>query len=121
MKSVSWRQLFCAVLVLISLFFGTIVQIQAAPSSRNLQQTATVRETFDTPPTSWKVNRVTGGAGTITQSTSRVDAGTGAAELKTTTSGSQAFLAVTLAESASSHAWQERPGTYLWQRARVYI
>jgi hypothetical protein len=120
MQRTGQRTVFHWTILFVFILFSDIIQVYAAPAISPAQQSATVRETFDGPIANWLVSKATGGTGTITQSASRADTGA-AAELITSASGSHAFLSATLSDAAGAHAWQERPGTYLWQRARIFI
>jgi hypothetical protein len=90
--------------------------LAAAPQA----QVVAVQEGFEGAPTSWQVTRDTSGTGSISQVATPVDAGSFAARLATNTASSAA-LSTSFSDAASSHSWQERPGTYRWQRVRAYI
>jgi hypothetical protein len=86
-----------------------------------VQALAPVREGFDGPISGWQVSRDATQSGAIEASTLRAASGTGSARLTTGGSGSTAAIRVDIADAAGSHVWEERPGTYQWQRARIYV
>ena len=86
-----------------------------------LQALAPIREGFDGPIGGWQVSRDATQSGVIEASTARAASGTGSARLTTAGSGGTAALRVDIADAAGSHTWEERPGTYQWQRARIYV
>ncbi|MBI3243369.1 MAG: hypothetical protein HYZ49_13855 [Chloroflexi bacterium] len=57
----------------------------------------------------------------MAQSSAQVAAGSFAARASTSSSGSAAKVRYNFSDSAGSHAWEERPGTYYWQWANVYL
>jgi hypothetical protein len=78
-------------------------------------------EPFEGAIGNWQVQRDTAGGGTVTQSNQRVAAGNFAARLTTNGASAIAQLRTNWADAAGSHQWEERPGTYRWQRAQLYI
>ena len=72
--------------------------------------------------TAWQVSRDTAGTGNIQRSTALFAAGAASAQLSTTSNGSAASVRVNFSDPASAHTtWGERPGTYYWQLAQVYL
>ena len=61
------------------------------------------------------------GSGTLQPSTSLAADGQTSAQLSTNGSPARAQLQVSLSDSASAHSWEERPGTWYWQRVLVYV
>jgi hypothetical protein len=80
-----------------------------------------VREGFEGAPDSWQVGRDAAGGGVIERSDAQVVGGQYAARLTTASNGARAALFASYNDAAPSHQWQERPGTYVWQRASVYL
>jgi hypothetical protein len=96
-----------------------VLVIAAAPA-----RAQAVSETFEGAVTSWQVQRDTSGSGAITQVSSPlpVAAGTRSAQLTTSGSGSRAAIGANgFSDAGGGHVWEERPGTYRWQRARLYV
>jgi hypothetical protein len=91
--------------------FGSVVRVMAA---------GPVRETFNGPKSGWLVGADVSGTGQIVQANL---AGALVAQLSTASSGSRAQIRLAFADPAPGvqHIWGERPGTYRWQRARVFI
>ena len=82
----------------------------------------TVLEPFENPVANWLVSRDTSGTGNIQRSTALFAAGVASAQLSTSGSGSAASIRVNFSDPASAHStWGERPGTYYWQLAHVYL
>ncbi len=78
-------------------------------------------ETFEGAQGTWAVQAETTGSGIVQQSTMYAAAGAAAARTSTSGSGQVAQVRVAFSEAASSHAWAERPGTWRWQQASLYI
>jgi len=57
----------------------------------------------------------------VTQSSAQAAAGSFAARAATSGSGSTANVRFNFSDSAGSHLWEERPGTFYWQWANVYL
>jgi hypothetical protein len=104
-----------ASVILVSLIFAVFT------GSSRIFGAAAVQETFEGAVASWQVTRDTGGSGTVTASNARAAAGTFSARAATSGSGSVAQVRVAYTDAGGSHTWQERPGTYRWQRLRVYL
>lgn len=82
---------------------------------------AGVLETFESSNVnSWAVGRDTNNNG-ISRSSAQAAAGTHSARLHTARSSQKAALYATYNEPGPAHQWNERPGTWLWQRASVYL
>ncbi len=84
-------------------------------------QAVAPQESFENAPATWQVSRDTAGSGSVSQVGTPVDIGIGAARLATSSSGSVAALSTTFSDAAGSHIWMERPGTYRWQNARIFV
>ena len=80
-----------------------------------------VLEPFEAPPISWVVSRDTNGTGAVAATTNPVASGAGAARLMTAGADAVAQLRTSFTDAAAGRTWQERPGTYRWQRASVYL
>ncbi len=86
------------------------------------QVPAEVLETFESNSTAWKVMVNNSGTGKVTQSQAQKAAGSSSALLSTAGSGSVASVnAVGFSDPARSPVWGERPRTWFWQRAMVYL
>ncbi|MGE0363409.1 MAG: hypothetical protein AB7H93_24470 [Vicinamibacterales bacterium] len=80
-----------------------------------------VLETFEAAATGWQVTVESDGTGAVARSTTRAASGSASARVSTASAGARAALRTSFTDAASAHVWQERPGTYRWQRARVYV
>jgi hypothetical protein len=78
-------------------------------------------ESFEGDPTAWRVTPVASGGGSVTRSEHISRAGRAAARAATTSQNGQARIRATFADAASDHPWEERPGTWVWQRASLYL
>ena len=78
-------------------------------------------ETFEGDPASWQVFADHAGSGSVQRSNIQASAGTYSARATTSGSGSVAQVRVSFSDPATSHIWGERPGTWVWQHARVYL
>lgn len=82
----------------------------------------TILEPFEDTMANWQVFAdTTGGGSIVEQSSAQAAAGSYSAHLTTSSSGGTAQVRVAFSEPAGSHSWQERPGTWYWQWARVYL
>jgi hypothetical protein len=80
-----------------------------------------VLESFEGAPP-WQVSAdISGSGSSVAQSSSQAAAGTYSARAATQSSGGRAQIRVNFSEPAGSHPWQERPGTWHWQLASVYL
>ena len=80
---------------------------------------ASIIESFEGAETSWVVTRETSGSAALTRSNVRAKDGTNSALSTTSSSGSRALVRVNFNEPART--WGERPGTWFWQQASVYL
>ena len=82
----------------------------------------TIQETFESDLASWKIVANSTGTGKLAQSQVQKAAGSSSALLTTSGSDSTASVgAPGFSDPASSHVWGERPGTWFWQRAMIYL
>ncbi len=85
--------------------------------------TSPVIETFEGVVEQWATQRQSSGTGQISRASGPTGSGR-AALLQTAASGSRATIGVpagTFRDAAFDHQWEERPGTFHWQRARVFV
>ncbi|NJM07570.1 hypothetical protein HC891_17375 [Candidatus Gracilibacteria bacterium] len=80
-----------------------------------------LREGFEDDSDRWQVGRDVAGGGSITRSAVQFVSGEYAAQLTTSNSGARAALFASYNDAAANHQWQERPGTFVWQRAAVFV
>jgi hypothetical protein len=80
-----------------------------------------VLESFENAQGSWQVFSDTSGSSSVQQSNSQAAAGSYSARLSTLSSSGRAQIRRDFSDAASAHIWQERPGTYFWQLASVYL
>ena len=81
-----------------------------------------VEESFEGSQTNWQVATETYGSGAVQQSSQQHFAGSQAALISTSGAGNIAMLrAKAFNDSPALHSWGERPGTWFWQRAMLYI
>lgn len=80
-----------------------------------------ILDSFEGLETAWKITREVAGSGAVIRSNLFAQDGVYSAKLSTGDAGSKAQLRVAYTESATAHTWGERPGTWFWQRASVYI
>ncbi len=99
------------------LIFGLGWLLNVAP----IHAAAAVLETFESAQGSWVVTSDVSGSGTVTRSTAQAAAGTASALLHTGGSGQSAAIRTNFSSPANGRVWQERPGDWRWQRAKVYI
>jgi hypothetical protein len=78
-------------------------------------------ETFENDPSTWKVSRDLSGSGSVLRSTSLAAEGAASALLSTSSANSSAQVRVSFSDPASQHLWNERPGTFFWQDASLYL
>ncbi len=82
----------------------------------------TVLETFENNGSTWKVVANSTGTGKLAQSQAEKADGSSSALITTSGTDSSASLgALGFSDPAGSHVWGERPGTWFWQRAMVYL
>ncbi len=101
--------------------FLIMMAVVLLTAARPTTAAAPVLETFEGALASWSVVRSTTNGGSITQSSTTAAAGTYSARLATAGASQTAQLYTTFSDAASSHTWRERPGTWRWQRAAVYV
>jgi hypothetical protein len=83
---------------------------------------STILETFEEPFESWKVYQdVSGDGASVTRTDMQAAAGSYAARVATKSKVGQAYLRVDFSEPAANHQWEERPGTWHWQQASIYL
>lgn len=83
---------------------------------------AAVQESFEGPPSSWKVRIETHGGGAVHPSAEQKYAGGQSASLSASEPGSLAGIgAVDFNDPATARSWGERPGAWFWQRAMLYV
>ncbi len=93
-----------------------------APPTATIRPATDVLERFEDAEEEWRIFRDASGDGaSISRTTSVAADGRYAARLFTTNNGSAAMVRVNFVDSATSHEWEERPGTWYWQRASVYL
>jgi hypothetical protein len=80
-----------------------------------------VLETFEAAAANWQVTADASGGGAVVRSTERAATGAAAARLSTSASGARAAIRTNFSDAGASHVWEERPGTFRWQRARLYL
>ncbi len=80
-----------------------------------------VLETFEAAATSWQVTADASGGGAVARSTVRAATGAASARLSTAAAGARAAIRTNFTDAGPAHVWEERPGTYRWQRARLYL
>ena len=78
-------------------------------------------ESFEGEAGSWRTARLTAGNASLDRSSARAVDGGFSARAATTGGGSRAAIFVPFADAAASHQWNERPGTWIWQRASVFV
>ncbi len=93
-----------------------------SPPTATIRPATDVLERFEDAEEEWRIFRDASGDGASIRRTTSVAAdGRYAARLFTTNNGSAAMVRVNFVDSATSHEWEERPGTWYWQRASVYL
>ena len=78
-------------------------------------------ESFENVESAWVVGRDTANGGVVDRSSSFAAAGMYSAHAQTQGTSERASVYVSFFESAANHQWQERPGTWFWQRASLYL
>ena len=111
MRHLNAARLFAALLAL------TILAGRLPPARAQ----APVVETFEGASSAWAVTAATAGGGSVTRSVGDAAGGAHAARLSTAGAADAAAVYATFSEPASAHTWNERPGTWHWQRASVYV
>jgi hypothetical protein len=82
----------------------------------------TVFESFESVPGQWKVGQNVSGSGIVERvNTIPAKHGSYEAGLRTSSSGSTAYVNLNFSDAGSSHVWGERPGTWYWQGAAIYV
>ena len=93
----------------------------ASPTPASNPESSSALESFEGSASTWLVSSWSSGSGTIQRSTTTAADGQASVLLSTNGSPARAQLQVSFSNSASSHTWDERPGTWNWQRAMVYV
>lgn len=78
-------------------------------------------EGFESTPASWQVAVDVNGSGSVTGSNLHAEAGSMSARAATMGAGSVAQIRGVIDDEDSNHSWGERPGTWIWQRAYIYL
>lgn len=78
-------------------------------------------EDFEGALGGWQVGILTGATGSVTQSSTYALGGSYSARMGTGSSSSSAAVYATFSDAGGAHTWGERPGTWIWQRAYVYL
>lgn len=79
------------------------------------------REDFEEDAATWLVSAERAGSAEIIRSDAQKISGNYSAQLHTAAPGSVAQIGEIFSEPSDSHTWGERPGTWVWQRAYVYL
>lgn len=95
--------------------------IIAAGGLRPALAQSPVVETFEGETWAWVVTADTAGGGSAARSDVTAAVGTYAAQLSTASADDRAALHAAFMDSANAHAWDERSGSWHWQRASVYL
>jgi hypothetical protein len=95
----------------------TVTVTQAAASTSG----PGILEDFEGRIAAWRVVSDASRSGVVSQSFERAAAGVASAHLTTSSRRSRAAIRTDFSDAAGSHRWSERPGTYHWQRARIYV
>ncbi len=103
------------------LFAALLALMIAAGGLSPAQAQAPVSETFEGAASAWAVMTAVSGGGSVTRSATTAAAGAYAAQLSSGGADGAAAVYTAFSEPASAHAWNERPGTWRWQRASVYV
>ncbi len=74
-------------------------------------------ENFDGAIASWLVTKT----GAIVQSSEQFVSASSSAKATTAAANQTGFVSLPFSDAASSHTWNERPGTFQWNRARLFI
>jgi hypothetical protein len=82
---------------------------------------SSVLEPFESDPGAWQVFSDTANAGVVERSTTQAAAGSASARMTTSNAAGRAQVRVNFSDAAGSHIWIERPGTWRWQQAAVYL
>jgi hypothetical protein len=80
-----------------------------------------VLETFESPSDGWQVFSDIASSASIERSNVRAAAGNYSAHLTTNSPNAMAQIRVNFSDAAVDHQWEERPGTWHWQLASVYL
>lgn len=80
-----------------------------------------VLEPFESAEANWQVFSDTSGSSSVEQSNTQAAAGNYSARLATSSSSGSARIRTNFSDAAPTHIWNERPGTYFWQLASVYL
>jgi len=83
--------------------------------------TGSILESFEGGETAWKVNRESSGSGSAGRSSNRSADGAYSARLAANSAGSTAWVRSSFSERGQAHTWNERPGTWYWQRFKFYV
>ncbi len=89
--------------------------------STPLSTPVAILEDFESTESQWGVFRDDTGSGSVTRTDLQSAEGNYSALITTSNSGSKAQVRVNFSDAASNHIWEERPGTWHWQQASVYL
>jgi hypothetical protein len=82
---------------------------------------ATILEMFDGSYDAWQVIPEVSGSGSVVRTSDQFHEGMASARLDITGEGGTSFLKAAFREAALEHTWGERPGTWSWFRAYVFV
>ncbi len=74
-------------------------------------------ENFDGTIASWLVTKT----GSITQSSEQFVSASSSAKATTVSANQTGYVSLKFTDAGASHIWNERPGTFQWNRARLFI
>ena len=85
-----------------------------------IPNTGTVLESFEGDPAAWRV-LIDQPSGSVVRSGDYAADGRSSARISAAGHNGRAFVSTAFKEAATDHQWEERPGTWRWQRARVFL
>jgi hypothetical protein len=81
-----------------------------------------ILESFEDSPANWQVPAETTGTGaSVSRSTNFAAHGSSSARATTFAASTRAIIRSTFSDPATSHTWEERPGTFFWQNFSLYL
>lgn len=95
--------------------------MSAPTATTTPQQPGAILEPFEDIIANWKVTSETTGGGTVSRSDTTSAAGSFSARMATGSTAGKAFVRAAYTDAAANHTWEERPGTWHWQRASIYL
>ena len=98
----------------------SVAAVVLSSASVVVAQTA-VLEPFETTPSTWLVASDLAGGGQVAPTAAPVASGVAAARLSTSAANGVAQVRTSFSDAAAAHTWNERPGTFRWQRASVFV